>query len=527
MSTILQRDPQSQWRTASLVLVMLIAWTLAWYFDTASAIVDIWWRSETFTHGFLVVPIVLWMVWHRRAHLALLQPLPNLWVLGLLLLSGLGWLLGDLVAVNALTQFAFVAILALLVPAVLGLAVTRTLAFPLAFLFFAVPFGEFFMPQLMAWTADFTVTALRLSGVPVYREVLQFVIPSGSWSVVEACSGVRYLIASLTVGTLFAYLNYQSTKRRVLFIIVSIIVPIIANWLRAYMIVMLGHLSGNKLATGVDHIIYGWVFFGIVIMLMFFIGARWSEPEPSVSAADLDAVTQHKPLPGKPSPTAPAFALAAVLAAVVVTLPLVARWGLDHAQNMAPVQLVAPPQLATGWVAQDTPRLKFQPAFNDPSAQVNTSYALGEQQVGMYVGYYRQQNYQRKLVSSANVLVESNDPLWAQVASQDRNITFDSKQVNISQAELRKTSANTGPGGERLTVWLVYWVNGQLTASNAQAKLQGALQRLLGRGDDSAVVILYTTKGQGDEGAKRLQAFVQANGTSILHLLETTQQTQP
>ncbi|APW45072.1 exosortase A [Rhodoferax antarcticus] len=526
MSTTTQRHPPSQWPTASLALALLIAWTLAWYFDTASAIVGIWWRSETFTHGFLVVPIVLWMVWHKRAHLALLQPQPSLWVLGLLLLSGLGWLLGDLVAVNALTQLALVTMLALLVPMLLGMAVTRTLAFALAFLFFAVPIGEFAMPQLMDWTADFTVTALRLSGIPVYREGLQFVIPSGNWSVVEACSGVRYLIASLTVGTLFAYLNYQSTKRRVLFIIVSIIVPVLANWLRAYMIVMLGHFSGNKLAAGVDHIIYGWVFFGIVIMLMFLVGARWSEPEPSVSAADLDAVTQRKPLPGKPSPTAPAFALVAVLAAVVVALPLTARWGLDQAQNNAPVQLVAPPQLAAGWAAQAIPDLEFQPAFDSPSAQINTTYALGEQRVGVYVGYYRQQNYQRKLVSSANVLAQSDDPIWAQVANRGKDINFNSKQINIREGELRKASVNTSSGEDRLTVWLVYWVNGQLTASNAQAKLQGALQRLLGRGDDSAVLILYTNKGEGDEGAQRLQAFVQANGAQLTGLLEATQHNQ-
>lgn len=527
MSTTTQRHPPSQWPTASILLALLMAWTLAWYFDTASAIVGIWWRSETFTHGFLVVPIVLWMVWHKRAHLALLQPQPSLWVLGLLLLAGLGWLLGDLVAINALTQLAMVSMLALLVPVLLGLAVTRTLVFPLAFLFFAVPLGEFAMPQLMEWTADFTVTALRLSGIPVYREGLQFVIPSGNWSVVEACSGVRYLIASLTVGTLFAYLNYQSTKRRVLFIIVSLLVPIIANWLRAYLIVMLGHFSGNKLATGVDHIIYGWVFFGIVIMLMFLIGARWSEPEPTVSAADLDAVTQRKPLPGKSSATAPTFALVAVLAAVVVALPLAARWGLDQAQNTAPVQLVAPPQLAPGWAAQATSKPEFQPAFDNPSAQINTSYALGEQRVGVYVGYYRQQNYQRKLVSSANVLVPSNDHLWAQVASRGREITFNSNQVSILEGELRNLSSSPSSWDERLSVWQVYWVNGQFTASNAQAKLQGALQRLRGHGDDSAVLIFYTNKGAGDDGAQRLQAFVQANGVQLLQLLQSTQHAKP
>jgi exosortase len=135
------------------------------------------------------------------------------------------------------------------------------------------------LPSMMQWTADFTVFALQLSGVPVLREGLQFVIPTGSWSVVEACSGVRYLIASFMVGTLFAYLNYRSSWRRAVFMLVSLLVPIVANWVRAYLIVMTGHLSGNELAVGADHLIYGWVFFGIVIGLMFMIGARWTEPD--------------------------------------------------------------------------------------------------------------------------------------------------------------------------------------------------------------------------------------------------------
>ncbi|MBT3067032.1 exosortase A [Rhodoferax sp. U11-2br] len=527
MTPAVQLKPQHHWPRAGLLFGLLAVVLVVLYFDTASAMVGIWWRSETFTHGFLVLPLALWMVWRRRTHLAHLQPQPSAWGLIALVLVGFGWLLGDLVAVNALTQLAFVAMLALLVPTLLGLTVARSLLFPLLFLFFAVPFGEFAMPQLMEWTADFTVMALRLSGIPVYREGLQFVIPSGNWSVVEACSGVRYLIASLTVGTLFAYLNYQSTKRRVLFIIVSILVPVLANWLRAYMIVMLGHLSGNKLAAGVDHIIYGWVFFGFVILLMFWIGARWSEPEPSVSAADIDSVTLNKPLPGDNAGTRPWFELFALLAAVILAWPLAARWALDHNNVTAPVQLSAPAELTANWVADTQTPPIFEPAFQNPSAYVNSSYVQEEQRVGLYLGYYRQQNYQRKLVSSENVLVTSKDTQWAQVAGNSRSIRFDSNQVNIREEELRKLSASASPTDERLVVWQVYWVNGQLTASQMQAKLYGALQRLLGRGDDSAVVILYADKGQGAEGAQRLQAFVQANGTRIIALLEATQRNHP
>src|SRR4029453_12636412 len=104
--------------------------------------------------------------------------------------------------------------LVLAVPMLLGMEVARAITFPLAFLLFMVPFGEFLLPPLMEGTASVTIAALRLTGVPVYREGLQFVIPSGKWSVVEACSGVRYLIASMVVGVLFASLNSRSLRRR-------------------------------------------------------------------------------------------------------------------------------------------------------------------------------------------------------------------------------------------------------------------------------------------------------------------------
>lgn len=239
----------SPWRPALLALGAVLLALGVLYAETVSAMVGIWYRSETFAHAFLVPPIALWLIWRQRDALAQLTPRPQPWVLlGLAAFAGM-WLLADLVLVNAAAQFAWVAMLVLAVPAVLGFQVALAILFPLLFLFFAVPMGEFMLDPMMKWTADFTVAALR-SAASVYREGLQFVIPSGSWSVVEACSGVRYLIASFMVGTLFAYLNYRSWKRRTVFMAVSILVPIVANWLRAYMIVMLGHLSGNTIAVG-------------------------------------------------------------------------------------------------------------------------------------------------------------------------------------------------------------------------------------------------------------------------------------
>src|SRR5487761_1997736 len=274
------------WRIALPALVAVLALIVAAYFDTAAGMVAIWARSETFAHGFVVAPISLWLIWRIRDRLRLFEPRPSWLALPLIAAAGFGWLLGNVGAVNAVSQFAFVSMLVLAVPAVLGIRVARAMLFPLGFLFFSVPIGEFLLPTLMAHTADFTIAAVRMSGVPVLREGLQvFSVPNGRWSVVEACSGVRYLIASLVVGTLFAYLNYTSMWRRLAFVGVSIVVPVVANWLRAYLIVMLGYLSDNRIATGVDHIIYGWLFFGLVMLAMFWIGTRWQQAALAAPAA--------------------------------------------------------------------------------------------------------------------------------------------------------------------------------------------------------------------------------------------------
>jgi exosortase A len=497
------------WRGASLALVLLLAVILLMYRETATAIVHIWSRSETFTHGFLVPPIVLWLIWRQRGELARLTPRPSAWGLVPMTAAAVLWLLGNLAAVNAATQIALATLLVAAVPTVLGWSVARTMMFPLGFLYFAVPLGEFLMPQLMEWTANFTVLALRASGIPVFREGLNFVIPSGSWSVVEACSGVRYLIASLTVGTLFAYLNYRSLNRRWIFVGVSLLVPIIANWLRAYLIVMLGHLSGNKLAAGVDHLVYGWAFFGVVIMLMFMIGARWAEPDAPVA-----------PIKPETRPLAPMASRAgwavALLAAVLAAAPHAAEWAINKADREAAVKLVPPAALGGGWQLREQPVADWQPVFQNPSAQTNVAYTREGQAVGVYVGYYRNQNYERKLVSSDNVLVKTKDRAWGLVAGSQRNVGSTAQGMpDMRAAELRAQTSmlsNTGPG---LVVWQVYWIDGRFTASDQLAKIYSALYRLLGRGDESAVVILYASQEQPGGAEPALRAFANGNLAAI------------
>ena len=489
------------WKRALLPLALVLIAILVLHWDTARGMEAIWSRSETYAHAYVVPPITAWLIWRLRDRLAPMQPRAEaIWLLPLAL-AGLLWLAGELVVVNAATQFALVAMLVLAVPAICGTAVARVILFPLVFLFFAVPIGEFLTPQFIEWTADFTVAALRLTGIPVFREGQQFVIPSGNWSVVEACSGVRYLIASFMVGVLFAYLNYRSTWRRVVFSIVSIIVPILANWVRAYMIVMIGHLSGNTLAVGADHLVYGWVLFGLVITALFMIGSRWAEApaEPGVAAPNA--------APGRASTLGSTW-IVGVAALLIVAAPHAA---VDHILSRdlpGEPQLALPAAPGGSWQARADTGPAWRPALPNPSVKQTQVYVDGEgRTVGVFVAYYRHQDEGRKLVSTRNLLVDAEENFWNAVSTVKRSVELPGRSIGVRESLVLVTDRQGGAAREKLKVWQLYWIDGRLVASDIGAKLIGAAVRMAGRGDDAAAVYLFASDNQRGGAEAALQAF--------------------
>ncbi|BAL93762.1 exosortase A [Rubrivivax gelatinosus] len=502
----------SPWRSALAVFVPLLA-AIGWFYrDTALAMADVWWRSETFAHCLLVPPIVLWLVWRQRAVLAALAPRPQPWLLLPMLAVAAFWLLSELVAVNAATQFAFVATLVLAVPAVFGWPVARTIFFPLMFAFFAVPFGEFALPWMMEWTADFVVGALQMTGVPVYREGQNFVVPSGTWSVIDECSGIRYLMASFMVGSLFAYLSYSSWRRRAAFMAVSIAVPIVANWLRAYLIVMLAHLSGNKLAVGVDHILYGWVFFGVIILAMFFIGSRWSQaPAPArVPAAD-EALAA--------APPARRVALAAVAVAVVALLPHGVLAMLERAEGDAPAARLALPETLGAWHAAGTDVPDWSPDYDDASARARRAYAGPAGRVGVLLDYYRGEDDSLKVVSTHRLLVGMRDPAWSVPQHETRSVELDGRRVALRRSEIHARVSLSGSAERRLVVWRLYWIDGRFIGGDVEAKIAGALARLAGHGNEGATLLLYADVDDADAA---IEAFLREQHGALGSLLQRT-----
>jgi exosortase A len=492
-------------RNAPLVAAAIAAiGILLVHADTVASIVAIWWRSETFAHGFVVVPIALWLAWRKRAEIAAVPARP--WYPALLIVALMGalWLASVAAEAIGIRQFALAFMVQAAIVAVVGLGVARSAAFPLLFLLFAVPAGEFLLPILIDWTADFTVWALRATGVPVFREANHFVIPSGNWSVVEACSGLRYLIASLMIGVVYAAVSYRSPARRAAFIAASVVVPIIANWLRAYMIVMIGHLSDNELAVGVDHIIYGWIFFGVVMALLFWVGSFWAEPDAPRPAT---ARTAASTAAGAPSTR---YFLTAVAAIV-----LSAVWR-PFAIGAAPAPSAVKPELPAlsvvgGWAPATYPDIGWTPGFLGEAARLRQGFVRSGSVAGLQVFYYRNQVKGRELVTSGNHLVLPKEFRWREVDYRPAAVRFDGVEV-----EARRTLI-ADPRQNRLVAYSLYWVDGTLTSSDYVAKARLAWSRLTGGSGDAALVVFFAPDQEGSDPAREA---LEALSPAVADMLE-------
>src|SRR5476649_2332503 len=278
--------PATEWRRVALPLGVALLLLGALFNKEVQAAVQTWDASTAYNHCFLVIPIALYLLWERRCDLVGItpRPLPVAVLLGLPLT--LIWLVSERLGIMEGRQLVAVSFAELLFLAVLGKRLWWAMAGPLLYLYFLVPFGEFLTPKLQDITTWFIRHGLQILGIPAFIDGYVIEIPQGTFFVAEACAGLRFLIASIAFGCLYALMMYRSPVRRGLFILVSIVVPVIANGFRAIGIVYLGYVLGSAQAAAADHVIYGWVFFSAVILMLIALGLPFRQDElPTRSAS--------------------------------------------------------------------------------------------------------------------------------------------------------------------------------------------------------------------------------------------------
>ncbi len=482
------------WRLPLLCLILSLAfigWSLA---SSYYSMYQTWARSETFAHGFFIVPIVLYLIWQKKTELAQLVPRPQFSMLILLPPLIALSVLARLSEVVVIQQFVAVIVIWVAIAAVLGLTITWCIAFPLFYLLFAVPFGEFLIPVMQQFTAEFTVSAVRATGMPVFFEGLFLSTPAGDFEVAEACSGVRYLIASLALGTLYAYISYQSVTKRLLFVFLSILVPVLANGVRAFGIVMLATWSDLKVATGVDHIIYGWIFFGVVMFILFWIGSLWTDTITINENNDVLPVNSDEEFT-----TSKLWFVTLLLVLIISPALWLSEIGKS---NEVIIEQPAVPIL-------DQWRLLALPIEEDkigilfPGAKQVHSGAMTKDTTTIYwrVAQYTQQAQGQELISQTNEWYDREQ--WRLIEHRPVVVSVGDKIYTVEEKLLMR-------GVKTTVIWHWYRIGNRVTNSDWVGKYYQALDRLLGKVVVNEAWMVSQEMTESNESRAHLEDIVQA-----------------
>jgi exosortase A len=477
------------------------------FFNTTEGMVNVWMVNETFTHGFLIFPITLWLIWQKKVQLFELavKPEPRLFLLLILILSA--WFVSFVVDVQVVQQLCMIALIPVTIWLLYGRQVVLRLLFPLLYLFFAVPLGQGLIPPLMEFTADFTVFFIKLSGIPIYRDGLAFSLPSGNWSVVEECSGVRYLIASMALGTIYAYTSYQSTMKRTVFILASIIVPILANGFRAYGIVMIGHFSGMELAVGADHLVYGWAFFGVVIFLMFYAGSFWWDPVEKLS----DEKGKVESLAGENREKS-FMPLAISTIVLMLSATLFAHQITDPTRVVSSSELSLPDNFEA-WQHDENLALNWRPIYENPDDALNRSYRFGKDFVQLDIGYFAYQRRDSEAISTQNRLTDPYGGEWKVIFSSD----LQQDDLFVKETEIKRIN-------RKILIWSWYKIGDYQTPNAYIAKVYEAYNKIFMGRQDAALISLATTFDYEKESSRKiLMDFWKTSGEEIIRRIEDIQ----
>ena len=365
----------------ALVLLFLPQW---------QAMAHQWWSISTYSHILLIPAILIWLVWQRREGLRRFEP--QGWWPGLAAFAAalLLWVTGSLAGIAEAQQAGAVAMLIAVVPLLLGPRIAMGLAFPLAYMLFLVPVGDEAIPLMQTVDARLTVALLHASGIRAGLDGVFITTPAGAFEIAEACSGVKFLVAMIAFGVLAAHVCFVSRWRRAAFLAAAIVIPVLANGLRSWGTVYLAQFVGAGVAGGFDHIVYGWIFFALVIGGTLALSWRFFDRPARAPLFDADALAGSRRLARLECARAGALPILVALLALV----LGARaWTAAAARMAAPLPARIALPAVPGWHRTAyAPRPWFEPRAAGAAHRLIGRYAdAAGDAVDVFVALYAAQ----------------------------------------------------------------------------------------------------------------------------------------
>lgn len=496
------------WRTAIVSSALLFSLTFLLYQETLSYLIGIWNQLEMgdYAHGYLVLLISVYMIYDRRSQLKRLVPNTNYTAVILLIPAGLLWLAAAIVNVEVVQSVALLMLIMAIVWASFGSQLGRVLALPILYIIFALPVWFPLSPVLQNLTADAVFWLIRVIEIPALREENMIILSSGRLSIEEACSGLRYLLAALTLGTLYAYLNYQSLRSRVIIVLISASAAVLANIVRVFIIVYLAYETDMQHPLVADHLTFGWYIFSGLIFLLLVIDVlvhRMIVQPKVINETEKGTLTVLSQVSASKNIVGSIFFVTFV--AILISIgPMMVMWSNSQSssENISYNNLLS--QVDDNWKVMDIAD-DWTPVYHGADTFKVTYQGSEHKKVHLFLGVYAAQRQGHELVNDLNSI--SDGKIWR--LSHQRVKLHEIEGQKVLEQLLEKAD------GTKRLVWYWYRVAGQNTVNKYVAKalqLKGALT-----GVKRASIVAITTKVESDaeSARKRMNQFIVERQLSI------------
>ncbi len=454
--------------------------------------------SGALSHGYLVVAISAVLLLRAIPQVAAGELLPAWWLLPVVLGLSVVWLLGYVATVVAVQTMVLPAILLAAVVAAYGLKASRPLVFAILFIYFAVPAWDHLNFIFQAITVFVVGTLIRVTGIPalLYGNFVELSV--GTFQIAGGCSGLSFVIAGLSLAVLYAHLYYTRLRQKILLLMLTLLMAMLGNWIRVYTIILIGYRTRMQSSMVDDHLTFGWILFGVLLVPVFFVARRLEDIEPAGTIKP-DIRTKNAGI-NKPAWTGVGAAVVAMLAGPI--------WANTVSQSRVAansLELQLPPG-SGDWQGPQQSRWDWAPEFAGATVERTVQYGSDGKIVLVYANLYLSQEQDKELVFVLNSLSGS----WREARPDNR---VSGTVTSANGLEFRQLAARNYAGN--WLIWYRYQVGGRYETNDVQAKIAQAWETLKGRPEAGIIAFAAPCAKSCDDAAAVLHDFVEEFGHTI------------
>jgi exosortase len=459
------------------------------------ALAHTWATMYDYEHGFLIAAVAVgWLVYsYRLVNAQSVRAVPK--ALPALAAAILGWMIAYRANSDLLQQLLVPVVLELAVLTSLGWGIARVTLLPLAYLYFAIPIWEHFQPLLQwltTWVAEHT---LLLIGVPTTVDGHQVTIPAGTFSIVEGCSGKRYLMIALAFATIAGVMHELRIRAMATLLAVTTLLALVTNWLRVVTVIYAGHATDMQhYLVAVEHKTFGYVMFVPLLAAIFLVARRLrARGTVAVDSGNHFERTVH----------ASPLTWASTGALLILPLLLPANAGANAAA--ASLTLGPLPVLTGAWQGPLPANTQWQPAFVNSIAERRAAYASSAGRVEVHYNVYGAQSPGHELVYFGNSVAPAEH--WT-IVSRSRAVAG---EPSITVAR----DAN----GERWVIAQLLSVGGVVTPQPAIAQILYGTRALWRPVPSGSLAFAAACQPDCDAARDNVLEFWKSNGADFADLI--------